>query len=73
MIEISEEIPGKRIISYGEIGIISDCDFRIIGNTEEEVFDRLVEHLKEKHNKIIPLGSELERVIRRFVKVLCAM
>ncbi|MFX0162337.1 MAG: DUF1059 domain-containing protein [Candidatus Hodarchaeota archaeon] len=70
MIEISEEIPGKRIISCGEIGIISDCDFRIIGNTEEEVFDRLVEYLKEKHNTVIPPGSHLANVVRRFIRVL---
>ena len=67
---MSKEIAGKRVISCTDIGILGDCDFRAIGDSEDEVFRILVEHLKEKHNTIIPLGSHLDSIIRRFIRVL---
>ena len=65
-----EEVTGKRVLSCSEIGIIPGCDFRVIGNTDDDVFRKLVDHLKEKHNTVIPPGSHLDSVVRRFIHVL---
>jgi len=65
-----EEIAGKRVVSCTEIGILGDCDFRAIGDSDDEVFMKLVNHLKEKHDTVIPPGSHLDSIIRRFIHVI---
>ena len=65
-----EEISGKKVISCSEIGLIEDCDFRFIGDTVDEVVNKIIEHAKKEHNTAITPESELGRIIRSFVRHL---
>ena len=66
-----EEIEGKRVVSCKDVlGEDKTCDFAAIGREDDEVFNIMVEHLKNEHNTTIPPGSHLDSVIRKSIHIL---
>jgi len=74
--EVSKDIAGKRAVSCRDVGLdksCSDCPFVAIGNSDDEVMSLMVKHLQETHNTTIAPGSHLDNVVRRFIRLLCAL
>ncbi len=73
---MSKDIAGKRAVSCRDVGLnksCSDCEFVAIGNSDDEVMNLMVKHLQDHHNTTIAPGSHLDNVIRRYVRLLCAL
>ena len=59
----------KKVVKCSEIGLVEDCIFEAVGETEEEMLFEIIEHSKE-HGITIEKGSPTERVLKRFIHVL---
>jgi len=59
----------KMVVKCSEIGLVEDCIFEAVGETEDEMLFEIVEHSKE-HGIKIEKGSPTERVLKRFIHVL---